>query len=214
MKFIGASEYLEEILARIDAPRLDELHITFFNQIIFDTPQLFEFISRRPTLRAPEKGYIAFSSEAITVEFPSQTSKYGVLSVQIPCAASEWQVSSVEQICTSSLPPVYTLENLYISENGQYSQHRQDNVENTLWLELLHPFAAVKNFYLSKEFVPSIAPALQELVGERTTDVLPTLKNIFLKGFVPTEPLHESIEKFVAARQLTSHPVEVSCWVR
>jgi hypothetical protein len=31
-----ASEYLEEILAQIDAPRLDELHITFFNQIIFD----------------------------------------------------------------------------------------------------------------------------------------------------------------------------------
>jgi hypothetical protein len=56
----GASEYLEEILARIDAPRLNALHITFFNQIIFDTPQLFQFISRRPTLRAPEKGRIAF----------------------------------------------------------------------------------------------------------------------------------------------------------
>ena len=53
--FKGASEYLEEVLARIDAPRLNDLHITFFNQIIFDTPQLFQFISRRPTLRAPEE---------------------------------------------------------------------------------------------------------------------------------------------------------------
>ena len=55
----GACEYLEETLARIDAPRLDDLHITFFNQIIYDTPQLVQFISRRPTLSEPEKGLIA-----------------------------------------------------------------------------------------------------------------------------------------------------------
>jgi hypothetical protein len=39
--FKGASEYLKEMLARIHAPRVDHLHTTFFNQIIFDTPQLF-----------------------------------------------------------------------------------------------------------------------------------------------------------------------------
>ncbi len=71
IQFQGTSEYLEEILAWVDAPRLDKLHITFFNQIIFDTPQLFQFISRRPTLRAPEKGYIAFNSKAITVKLLS-----------------------------------------------------------------------------------------------------------------------------------------------
>ncbi|KAN0120593.1 hypothetical protein V8E52_004420 [Russula decolorans] len=60
--FKGASEYLEEILARIDAPRLHGLDITFFNQIIFDTPQLFQFISRTPTLRAPKERHITFDS--------------------------------------------------------------------------------------------------------------------------------------------------------
>ena len=39
--FKGSSEYFKEILARIDTPRLNSLYITFFNQIIFDTPQLF-----------------------------------------------------------------------------------------------------------------------------------------------------------------------------
>jgi hypothetical protein len=34
----------------------------------------------------------------------------------------------------------------------------------------------------------------------------------FLKGFQPSGPLHEGIEKFVAARLLTSHPVAVSGW--
>jgi hypothetical protein len=60
------------------------------------------------------------------------------------------------------------------------------------------------------EFVPYIAPALQELVGGRTTEVLPTLENIFLEFQPSGPPLHEGIEKFVAARLLTSHPVAVS----
>jgi hypothetical protein len=207
IRFKGASEYLEEILARTDAPRLNRLHITFFNQIIFDTPQLFQFISRRPTLRAPEKGHVKFSSEAIIVEF---TSVDEVLTVRIRCTTSEWQLSSLEQVCTSSLPPVSTLEVLYIFEDQLNPPCWQDDVKNTLWLELLHPFAAVKDLYISKEYVPRIVPALQELVGGRTTEVLPTLENIFLEGFQPSGPLNEGIEKFVAARQLTSHPVAVS----
>jgi hypothetical protein len=210
IEFKGASEYLEQILARIDAPRVNDLYITFFNQIIFDTPQLFQFIGRKPTLRAPEKGHITFESDAIFAEFSSQTSDYGVLSVEILCTATEWQLSSLEQVCTSSFPPASTLEDLYIEE--RYPPPRwQDDVENTLWLDLLRSFVAVKNLYLSDKFVPRIGLALQELVGGRTTEVLPTLENIFLEGFQPASgPLYEGIEKFVAARRLTNHPVAVS----
>jgi hypothetical protein len=216
IRFKGASDYLEEVLARIDALRLNLLHITFFNQIIFDTPQLFQFISRQPTLRAPKECRITFSSKAIIIRFPSQTSDYTVISVEIPCTASEWQLSSLEQVCRSSLPPVSTLEDLYIFE-GQVNKPRWlDDIGNTLWLDLLRPFVAVKDLYLSQNFKPHIAPALQELVGGRTMEVLPTLKdiNIFFEGICSPRdllrPLHEGIENFVAARQLTSHPVEVS----
>jgi hypothetical protein len=214
IEFNGASEYLEEILARIDAPRLRKMHIYFFNQIIFDTPQLFQFISRRPTLTAPEKGRITFHSEAVTVRFLSRTSDCGVLSVQIPCTASQWQLSSLQQVCMSSLPPVSTLKVLYIRESPDQRPCWQDDIESTLWLDLLRSFVAVKDLYLSGELVSSLAPALQELVGGRTTEVLPTLENIFLKGFQPSGPLHEGIEKFVAARRLTSLPIAVRRWGR
>jgi hypothetical protein len=199
------------ILARIDTPRLNELEITFFNQIIFDTPHLFQFISRRPTLRAPKHGHIAFYSTAIVVEFSSHTDDYGVLIVRIPCTASEWQLSCFAQFFTSSLPPVSTLEDLYIVEECPPPRW-QDDVENSLWLDLLRPFVTVKNLYLSDQFVPRIAPALQELVGGRTTEVLPTLENIFSRVFQPSGPIHKGVERFVAARRLTSHPVAVSLW--
>ena len=210
IQFQGASEYFEVILARIDSPRLDDLHITFFNQMIFDIPQLFQFISQIPTPRAPEETHIEFSFDVVTVKFPSQTSHSRVLRVSILCTASEWQLSSLEQLCTSSLPPVSTLNDLYILEDPKLRW--QDDVENNLWLELFRPFSAVKNLHVCKEFVPRIAPALQELVGGRTTEVLPTLENIFSDGFQASGPLHEGIEEFVAARWLASRPVAVSHW--
>ena len=213
--FKGASEYLEEILARVDAPRLEELHITFFDQIISDSdlPQLFQFIGRRPTLRAPEKGYIAFTVYAIVVKFSSQTSDFDPLIVEIPSTESEeWPLSSLAQLCTSSFPPVSTLEDLYIFEGRMDPPRWQNNVENALWQEILHSFAAVKNLYLYKESVPRIAAVLQEPVGGRATEVFPTLENIFLEEYQLSGPLHEGIEKVVAARRLTNHPVAVSHW--
>ena len=134
--------------------------------------------------------------------------------MKIPCTASEWQLSSLEQVCSSSLPPLSTLEDLYIHEDPYWRQHWQYDVDNTLWLDVLLSFVAVKNLYLSEEFVPRIAPALQELVGGRTTEVLPTLENIFLEGYQTSGPYHEGIEKFVVARLLTGHPVAVTCWDR
>src|SRR6266852_5847809 len=58
--FRGVSEYLEDFLARIDAPELNYFEISFFNQIDFDTPQLIRFLSCTPSLMAFEKACIAF----------------------------------------------------------------------------------------------------------------------------------------------------------
>jgi len=162
---------------------------------------------------APEKGYIAFSVYAIVVKFSSQTSDFDALIVEIPSTESEeWQLSSLAQLCTSSLPPVSTLEDLYIFEGRMDPPRWQNNVENTLWQEILRSFAAVKNLYLYEESVPRIAAVLQELVGGRATEVFPTLENIFLEGYQLSGPLHEGIEKFLGARRLTNHPVAVSRW--
>ncbi|KAF8502719.1 hypothetical protein F5888DRAFT_1114840 [Russula emetica] len=217
IEFYGTSEYLEVILARIDSPRLNELYITFFNEIIFDTPQLFQFTNRSPALKALEKGCIASYGVDISVRIPPQASYRDKLIVTFPYTALGWRLL----VCTPSLPPVSTLEDLYIDVDLDWLQDDVENplwlenmfwLETTIWLELLHPFSAVKNLYLREEYVPSIAPALQELVEGRATEVLPTLENIFLEGFQPSGSLHEGIGTFVAARRLTSHPVAVSHW--
>src|SRR5260370_41686469 len=94
------------------------------------------------------------------------------------------------------------------------TSHWRDVLEDGLLLEVLHSFTSVKNLYVSRKLTPSIAPALQELVGERAIEELPALESLFLEELHPSGPVEEAIEKFVAARQLAGHSVIVSHWDR
>ena len=213
IEFKGVSEYLDDLVASIDVPQLNSLYITFFNQIVFDTPQTVRFFNRTPALKSLDKARVEFGGRAAEVHLSSRAFAHEKLDVKILCRDLDWQVSSTEQVFTSCLPSVSAIEVLCIHKTPNTSlEHWPDNIENRLWLELLHPFTALKILYISKEFVPRILPALQELVGGRTTEVLPTLQNLFLERRKPSGPVQEGIGQFIAARQVASNPVVVSRW--
>jgi len=206
-EFKGVSEYLEDLVARIDAPLLDRLGIRFFHQLIFDTPQLAQFVARTPNIQPPVEAHIFFSDSYVEVTSPQTLSRR--FSLRINCRQSDWRLSSLAQVCSSSFP-IPTVERLYIYENEYARPRWQDDIEDSQWLEVLHPFTALKDLHVSWEFVPRIAPAFQELAGEPVTEVLPALQSLFLEEPHPSGPVHEAIEKFVAARKLAGHPIAVS----
>ena len=216
LRFKGVSEYLEDLVACIEAPQLYVLDITFFNDIEFDTPQFMQFISRTPNSRAIEQAHITLQDDSAKVNFSSRTFRHEEFKVVILCKGLDWQVSSLEQVCSSCLPPLSILEDLYIYEDPYSQPDWKDGpgIENRQWLELFFPFMAVKNLYLSEKLASRIAPALQELVEGRTTEVLPTLQNIFLEGPESSGAVEEGVKQFVAARQVVSHPITVSRWAK
>ena len=214
-RFKGASEYFEEFVAQIDAPQVYWLSITFFNDIYFDTSELTKFMGRTPTLGLYDEARLIFTGRQAIVRFLPwpEPSNHRMVEVTILCQVSDWQLSFLVQMCTSSLRLLLTMENLYIYEDLYNPRPDwKDGIEDTELLDLLHPFTAVKNLYLSRQFAPRIAPALQELTGERTTEVFPALQNLFLQGFQPSKPIHEGIARFISARQLINHPVIISVW--
>jgi hypothetical protein len=210
--FKGVSEYSEDFMARIDTPRLNKLDITFFHRLSFDTPQLTQFISRTPKLRTHDEARVVFSEREASVALPQTFG--GMLKLAISCRQPEWQLSSLAQFCSSSFPQAHVpaVEHLHILEDRRSQLRWQDDVENSQWLELLHPFTAVKSLYISREFAPRISPTLQELVGERVTEVLPVLQTLSLEEALPLGPVQEIIGQFVAARHLANHPIAVSRW--
>jgi hypothetical protein len=211
--FKGVHEYLDDLVAHIDAPRLHDLTITFFNDIVFDTPQFTQFINRTPKFESRKSVQVVIEDDAAEVKFSSHPSDDELLEVGISCRELDWQISFLEQACTWYLPPLSTTEDLYMYEH-LYKQKLDWQDENMLWLELLHQFNTVKNLYLSKKFRPRIVAALQDLVGSRTTEVLPILQNIFLEELEPAGHAQEDIRRFVAARQLSGHTITVSHWER
>ncbi len=211
--FDGATEYLEELVTRIDTPQLVNMHINFLNQIDFDCPRLAQFINHTPTLRIHDNAHVQFDDWSSSVAFPTCSNP---LEIVISCREPDWQLSTITQVCNSLVHPLSRVKGLYIE--GPNRSHfspsfwMNDAIENSQWLQLLLPFTAVENLYLSEEFAPGIAAALQKLVGSRITEVLPSLQNIFVEALEPSGPFQENIGHFVAARQLSDRPIAISVW--
>jgi hypothetical protein len=204
--FKGVIEYLEDLVTGIDAPQLGDMRITFFNQIDFDTPRLAQFINRTPKLGKLD-ATVLFDDDSASIGLSP-----GHLRIGISCREPGWQLSSIEQVCNSSLHPLSAVEHLCIEHKYRQLVWKDDAIESTLWLQLFLPFTAVRNLYLSEEFAPGIAAALQEIVVGRITEVLPSLQNILVKGLEPSGPFQKNIGQFVAVRQLSDHPVAISVW--
>jgi hypothetical protein len=211
LHFYGVSEYLEDLLVRIDTPLLGDFKISIFHQFISDTAQLAQFIDRTPKLRAHNEAHVVFYSLSVHLILPRLFEKGLGISYEVV----DWQVSSVAQVCTSSPSQAFTatVEYLYICDSHAYWQG-DIRVEKNHWLELLRPFTSVKSLYLSQVIVPRIAPALQEHIGERVTGALPALQTLFLEDLNLSGPVQEAIGTFVSGRQFSSHPVAVSHWER
>jgi len=211
LHFYGISEYLEDLVVRIDTPLLDDLIISLFHQFIPDTAQLAQFIDRTPKLKAHNEAHVVFDHSGVHLKLPQLFER----GLGISHEMVDWQVSSMAEVYTSSLSQAFsaTVERLYICDN--FARWRGDiRVENNHWLELLRPFTSVKSLYLSWVIVPRIAPALQELSGERVAGALPALQTLFLEDLDLSGPVQEAIGSFVSRRQFSSHPVAVSHWER
>ena len=218
-EFKGVAEYLEVVVAHIDAPYLNNTKISFFKESHFEIPQLVQLISRTPTMEGSEIAHFYFFASAFQVQLRSRRRGSGIFAVEIfytlmPFRNYDRQVLALARVCGSYTPLLSAVEELYLDDPVLAPARWDDGIENTPWLELLRPFTAVKNLYLCEVFEPRIASALQELVGGRMMEVLPALQNLFLWDFQPLGPVHEGIEQFLAARQFTNHPVVVSRWDR
>jgi hypothetical protein len=210
-RFKGVPEYLEELLARIDAPQLNSMRIFRFD---FDCPRLARFIDRTPALRALDEARVIFGDVCACVKLGYRTFHSGLNDFRIEIVGKNihWQLPPIVQLCNSPLPPLSTVEDLYIEHKYSHKFLGDDAIESTLWLQLLLPFTMVGNLYLSRESAPGIAAALQELVEDGITEVLPSLQNIFVEGLEESGPVPENIGRFVAARQLSENPVTISDW--
>ena len=205
--FKGISEYVEDLVSRIDVTRLSDGSIALFNQLIFDPPLLHEFFSRTEFFKPYNRATVLFYRSTIYFKLGSR------FALRILCATLDWQLSAMAQVCSSSMHPFSTLERLDIQvRDGFSSPDWYQDLENDQWLEFLRPFKALKDLYLVGNVATLIAPALQEFAGEDGTGVLPALQNLFIEEREVSKFTQEAVVQFVTARELSGHPLAVHNW--
>ena len=214
LHFRGDIEYLEDIQSQIETPVLNKTYLTFFNQLVFDTPLLGHFIRRTGAFMTIHTAHIEFFSSYVGVtlsgqeEMDDNNTETLDLDLRISCKPLDWQLSALAQVLNSLLSSLPTLESLKITVPRE---DWQGDIEATQWQELLHPFISVKEMTLVREVSARlIAPFLQELSasGEGATEVLPALQDLsFDVGYwLRSGPVDAAIDQFATTRRFYGHP--------
>ena len=208
-QFKGASEYLEDLVARVDAPSLQNLSVTFFDQPVFEIPQLSRFIGRTERLTSPRKASIQFSVKdvAITEQFQESPCPPEIR-LQLSCRDLGRRIASISHMCRQLSPLLLTVERLDIKAFLLFSTRRQqDQIDPTHWLDLFRSFQGVKTLEVTDTLARNIALALEHATEGITQDVFLALCDLRLNR--SRESLSASIVKFTAARQLSGRPISV-----
>jgi len=116
----------------------------------------------------------------------------------------------VTQVCRELSPYLSFVEKLDVMPFLTTLPTFQNDMDSKQWLELFHSFIAVQSLRVTKDLVPLVSPALQDLTGDRASEVLPVLRHLRLEELEPSGSLWEVIQPFVTARQLSGdYPVTV-----
>ncbi|KAH9985879.1 hypothetical protein BJV74DRAFT_952038 [Russula compacta] len=206
-EFKGTSEYLEGLVARIPIPLLNRLKTTFSMDLIFDIPQLHNFISRAQSLKSLNPAEVEFDPSTIMISLGSPTH----VRLGVRCEEPDWQIALMAQISSQLLPLISHVEQLDIGMRASLEAVRGNGMDSTQWLELFSTFTGVQSLHVSEELRPLVAHVfLKELTGESAAQVLPALHSLFFDGSSPSGSIREDIQAFVTARQDSTHPVDIN----
>ena len=210
-RFNGASKYLEDLVARIDCPRLNQIVITYLNQVVdCQVTQFSNFIDRTVgpeiTLFKHARFTFSYPTVAFTVYPHAKHSPWDRRPATniISCEGKycSRQVSHIAQVLGHMSANLSNVIHLKLKVD-QYGFHLRgtDDVE---WVLLLNQFSTLQTLHVSRELAGYVALALEDIPAEMVDEVLPCLDLLCVAG----QPA-SSIEKFTTARRLSDHPVTI-----
>lgn len=205
-RFDGAAEFLEDLVARIEAPVLEQLHVKAFGWLASPIPQLPQFIGCSKVFKlSPSQTSIALGeNDCVVSHLFRHLTSLGVIRLHFVCHGIGQRVSSLANLLRQPFPPLASVDQLNI-DTHQAAPDPEDRREYAQWLDILNLFSGVKKLDLYGTSSPVIASALEQSAPGSGQGVLPVLNTLRLGG--PWEPA--PIQSFVAARQLSEHPISV-----
>jgi hypothetical protein len=238
VNFIGIAEYLEDFVAILDAPHLEDIEIVLFNESIPRLSNLIEFLDRITMHKSHRRAEILFSQNTLSISLtqPGAPTRF---KLQLLCKALDTQLMTMIHILSQLRYYSFLLnvKDLRIAVTQESSQ-------DDLWtMELsrqgcLHRSAAVPSLseYLHSdvvlqsiqedscwsELIDSFWGAEQlHLAGNYSTKIVGALvrqrrwrrclHKLYIRQPGPQHaaPLRSAVVTLMTSRRLSGHPIEV-----
>ena len=211
LEYRGTSTYLDNLVARIDAPLLGEINIIFFFQPTMDASQLGRFIERVEMQSSLIQADVETSAHAISISFTDSNASIP-LRIQISCKQLDWQLSCMAQVCDQMSLYLSHVNNVGIITARPLGEQDNGNDLGEQWLDLVCSFKFVlaKSFWVAGEFTADILCALHP-ANEGNTTMLPSLRHLRVQELIEMGgPSWASVQSFITSRWISGRPVEVN----
>jgi hypothetical protein len=205
LKFRGASEYLNDFVTRIDAARLKDVEVKFFNQLIFHISQLVRFVNQIEVQKSHREAVILSSGHAISLTF-TEPGTYARFKLRVSCEQLDWQMSSMAQICGQFSTPGFLFGVTDLLINMTQPSSGQEDADSEHWPEIIHSFRGIEKLSLAGGPMANILRALQ--AAEWENNPLPALTFLSIAGVASCDLL-AAIRSFVTPLQASGRLVKV-----
>ncbi|KAH8995506.1 hypothetical protein EDB86DRAFT_2829420 [Lactarius hatsudake] len=211
--FQGDGKYLEDLVAQIDAPRVEDVRIEYFVEEAEEAEeeeaeevepvqagQLSQFIDRTENFKLSQfkRAQVTFyvHKTYIELDLPQCECHQAHLSIAILDPESRFSVPCVVLLLSQLVAMLSNVGHLSIRRN-------QRGMESVEWLSLLRLFSAVEVLEVSGGLASYITSALEDTAEEMVTVSLPALQLLLL------DEDNNKLERFLSSRRLSGHPVTI-----
>jgi hypothetical protein len=208
LKFRGSAEYLEHLVVRISAPRLEDIKVTVFDKSTIYLSRLGEFIDRIEMHKSYSQARILSTEQAISISL-TQPGAPTCLNLQLFCELLSEQLFAMSRIFLHFTALLLNVEDLRI--NVARPSSRENSHCSGQWRKLITSFAGVKWLHLDGDVSRNITRTLQKVDRRRRrATVLPTLHKLYLPHPGPRHaPLRKAVVSFMTSRWRSGCPIGV-----
>jgi hypothetical protein len=212
LNFRGLTQYFEDLVARIDAPRLEDIKVAFFTGSKFNFSKFRGFADRTGMSRSHRRAYILSSQRVICISL-TQPGLPTCFQLQLFSESLDEQLSFITEVCSHLSASFSKVEDLRINTTRPLGLG--DSLYSRLcqWRVPIKSFTGVKWFHLNGNDSKDIIRALLR-PGERPRNVLPALHKLYISPPGPpdvslTRAAARAALAFMTSRRLSGHPIFV-----
>ncbi|KAH9169986.1 hypothetical protein EDB89DRAFT_2072464 [Lactarius sanguifluus] len=217
--FSGVCDYLEDFVARIDAPQLRCIEIYYLDDVLldsrFDVPRLSEFVNRSENLKRTLSGHCQIIVDDIgdAVDCCIGTPGDKVerrkpdtgIYVYLQCDWMQRKISHLTRMLNQISPILSDIIHFAInSERSAWSRSSLGDLDYFKWLHFLRPFSSVQTLFVAAVFAGHVSFVLRDTVRLRVTDVLPALELLCIED----KPV-SYLDELIAVRRDSGRPLTI-----